>query len=66
MPRYRIQNRVTKDWAEVEAPSAAEACQRMGWLIGDCYVRRMPEPQLGSRAIDAAVEACCRVAERYR
>lgn len=36
--RYRVTNRVTKETQEVEAPSAQEACQRLGWLIGDCYI----------------------------
>jgi hypothetical protein len=60
---YRVQNRVTKEWAEVEADSAQEACAKVGWLIGQCYVYPLPGQ---SREIDDAVEACKRVAERYQ
>lgn len=34
MKRYRIMNRITKEWWEGEANSAQEACQKAGWL--DC------------------------------
>jgi len=43
MPRYRIENRATKEVAEVEAPFAQTACQKVGWTIGDCYVRLLRE-----------------------
>jgi hypothetical protein len=36
---YRIMNRITKEWWEGEAMSAQEACQKAGWMIGDCWVR---------------------------
>jgi len=36
---YRIMNRITQEWWEGEAPSAQEACEKAGWMIGDCYVR---------------------------
>ena len=39
MPTYRIMNRVTKQWWEGDAESAQEACQKAGWLIGNCWVR---------------------------
>ena len=39
MNRYRIMNRITKEWWEGEASSAQEACQKAGWMIGDCWVR---------------------------
>ena len=39
MNRYRIMNRITKEWWEGEANSAHEACQKAGWMIGDCWVR---------------------------
>lgn len=42
MPRYRVQNRITKEWALVEAPFAQEACEALGWLIGECYVKELP------------------------
>jgi len=39
MPRYRLMNRVTKQWWEGDADSAQQACQEAGWLIGNCWVR---------------------------
>lgn len=39
MKRYRIQNRVTKEWWEGEAESATAACQKAGWRPGNCWVR---------------------------
>ena len=44
MNRYRILNRVTKEWWEGEAASAQEACQKAGWLIGACWVRQHVPP----------------------
>ena len=38
---YRIQNRITKEWRQVEHYTAAEACASLGWMIGDCYVREV-------------------------
>lgn len=43
MPRYGIVNRVTKERAIVEAPYAQDACERVGWMIGDCCVRLLRE-----------------------
>jgi len=43
MPRYRIENRVTKEVAEVEALFAQTACKMVGWAIGDCYVKILRE-----------------------
>ena len=43
MPRYRIENRVTKEVVEVEAPFAQIACEMAGWVIGDCYTRLLRE-----------------------
>lgn len=37
---YRIMNRITKEWWEGEAESAQEACEKAGWMIGDCWVRK--------------------------
>jgi len=48
MRRYRIMNRVTKEWWEGEADSAQEACQKTGWLIGDCWVRQYAPPHSDS------------------
>jgi hypothetical protein len=43
MPRYRILNRVTKKVVEVEAPFAQDACESVGWQIGDCYIELLRE-----------------------
>jgi len=43
MPRYRITNRITRETFEVEAPFAQDACERLGWMIGDCHVRLLRE-----------------------
>lgn len=40
MPRYRIIHRLTKQQWEGEATSASEACQRAGWSITDCWVKK--------------------------
>ncbi len=37
--RYIIMHRLDKVWAWQIAYSAQEACQLLGWLIGDCYVQ---------------------------
>lgn len=39
--RYRITNRVTKQTYEASAFSADEACRKLGWLIGDCFARKI-------------------------
>lgn len=39
--RYRITNRVTNQTYEASAFSADEACRKLGWLIGDCYVKEI-------------------------
>ncbi len=43
MPRYRVTNRVTREAYEVEAPFAQAACERLGWMIGDCHVKTLRE-----------------------
>ena len=43
MPRYRIENRATKKVVEVEAPFAQTACEMVGWVIGNCYVKLLKE-----------------------
>ena len=45
--RYRIMNRITKQWWDGEANSAQEACQLAGWLIGDCWVRQHSDKGAG-------------------
>jgi len=44
MARYRIMNRITKQWWDGEADSAQQACEKAGWLIGDCWVRQELSP----------------------
>lgn len=41
--RYRITNRVTNQTYEARAFTADEACRKLGWLIGDCYILEMKE-----------------------
>lgn len=41
--RYRITNRVTKQTYEASAFSADEACRKLGWVIGDCFVKEIGE-----------------------
>ena len=43
MPRYRVTNRITKETFEVEAPFAQNACERLGWEIGNCHVKLLRE-----------------------
>lgn len=43
MPRYRMMNQVTKEVYEVEAPYAQDACERLGWMIGNCHVKCIRE-----------------------
>lgn len=43
MPRYRVTNRVTGERFEVEAPYAQDACERLGWMIGNCHVKLIRE-----------------------
>lgn len=43
MKWYRLMHRVTSQFRDVEAASAQEACQAVGWLIGDVWVREHTE-----------------------
>jgi len=36
---YYIWNRITKELHVVIALSAQEACEKVGWMIGDCQVK---------------------------
>jgi len=38
MKEYWVKNRITKEIVKVEANSAQEACEKAGWMIGDCWV----------------------------
>ena len=40
---YKIKNLVTDEETEIGAYSAEEACWKLGWFIGDCYVRKLGE-----------------------
>jgi len=37
--RYRVTNRITHQTYEASALSADEACKKLGWLIGNCYIK---------------------------
>ena len=39
--RYEITHRVLKLTGQASALSADEACRKLGWMIGDCYVREL-------------------------
>lgn len=47
MPLYRITNRTIKETVEVQAPFAQDACERAGWMIGDCFVEMIVERPAG-------------------
>ena len=44
MYRYRVTNRKTDQTMEIRADSAQEACQKLGWMIGWCYVKKLTTP----------------------
>jgi len=39
MKLYFIENRITRECGKIEANSAQEACEILGWLISYCYVK---------------------------
>jgi len=39
--RYRVTNRITKQTYQASALSADEACKKLGWLIGNCFVEEL-------------------------
>jgi len=39
--RYLVENRAEKARAIINAPSAQEACQSLGWQIGDCFIKEL-------------------------
>ena len=45
MPCYRVTNRVSGEAYSVEAPYAQDACEALGWMIGDCHVREVHDPR---------------------
>ena len=45
--RYQVKSHITGEIRIVHAPSAQEACELCGWLIGNCWVKELPLHQLG-------------------
>ncbi len=41
MKTYRLYHRIRKVFRQLEAESAREACQRVGWDIADTWVREL-------------------------
>lgn len=41
MKTYRLYHRIQKVFRDVEAESAQEACDQVGWLIGNTWVREL-------------------------
>jgi len=41
LSRYLIENKTEKARAIISAPSAQEACQSLGWMIGDCFIKEL-------------------------
>lgn len=41
LKRYKVINRVTNEKKTVLAESAQEACEKLGWLIGDCFIQEL-------------------------
>jgi hypothetical protein len=39
MKLYRLFHRVKREFRDTEAQSAQEACENVGWFIGDVWVR---------------------------
>lgn len=56
MPTYRITHRVTRESYTVDAPFAQDATERLGWLIGDCHVARLPERPAPPQRPDPSAE----------
>ena len=42
MPRYHITNLITRETAEIDAPFASDACERLGWPAQSCRVELQP------------------------
>lgn len=40
---YGISRRDTGEFREALANSAQEACQKLGWMIGDCFIDRVKD-----------------------
>lgn len=69
MPRYRVTNRVTKETTEVEAPFAQVACERLGWMIGNCHVeciREGPFSDISQKGLKIHIEKVHKKVRRGR
>lgn len=43
LKRYEIKHRELKQTGLIYAADATKACQTLGWKIGDCFVKELPE-----------------------
>ena len=50
MKLYRLMHRATGQFRDVEEASAQEACQAVGWLIGNTWVREHTETRPDPKA----------------
>ncbi len=54
MKTYRLHHRILKEFRDLQANSAQEACDQAGWLFGDTWVReltpRVSDPSTASGA----------------
>ena len=69
MPRYRITNQVTKEAFEVEAPFAQVACERSGWMMGNCYIqciREGPFTDISEEGENKVIEALENIVNRVK
>jgi hypothetical protein len=55
MALYDITHRETHEIVRVEAECAQDACAKVGWYIGLCYVRRLPFEPLTAAQRDNAI-----------
>ncbi len=56
MPRYRVTNQVTKEVHEIEAPFAQVACEKLGWMIGNCHVKCIRERPFTHTEVEIVAE----------
>ena len=69
MTSYRVENRATRESGEVEASTAGEACDLLGWMIGDCYVQNLDRLRLEAHTPQRGVPAArtlARLRQLYR
>lgn len=66
MPFYEVIDRVSKQRQRLTAESAQEACEACGWMIGNCFIRRVSYAEaLGLRKLCYA-DLCLLEAESQR